>query len=144
MGQTFPARVVSVVDGDTIDVTSARTGTFRVRLEGIDTPERGEPFSRQATNFTRVLLFDKMVSVEGRDIDRYARLVARVRLVSANTDSSAALLTAGLACHYKAYSSDARLAGLEDAARRGGVGFWNSTATKPRCASRTRVTGPRP
>jgi endonuclease YncB( thermonuclease family) len=53
VGQTFPARVVSVVDGDTIDVTSARTGTLRVRLEGIDTPERGEPFSRHATNCLR-------------------------------------------------------------------------------------------
>jgi endonuclease YncB( thermonuclease family) len=42
-----------VVDGDTIDVTSARTGTLRVRLEGIDTPERGEPFSRHATNCLR-------------------------------------------------------------------------------------------
>ena len=51
--------------------------TLRVRLEGIDCPERGEPFSTQARNATRVMLFDEHVTLKATDVDRYGRLVAR-------------------------------------------------------------------
>ena len=134
VGTRFDARVVSIVDGDTLDaVPLGSRGTIRIRLHGIDTPERGEPFSSAATRAARVLLFDQRVSVEGRDVDRYGRLVARVSV--RGDDAGTALLLAGLACHYTAYSSDVALANAEADARRQSRGFWAPSAQKPRCAT---------
>jgi len=138
VGATFPARVVTVLDGDTIDVMRpGHKAPLRIRLEGIDTPERGEPFSQVALRRTRVLVFDQNVSVEGRDVDRYDRLVARVIVGSgaARTDASVALVSDGLACHYRQYSSDPALARAEADARAAGRGFWARDAQKPRCVT---------
>jgi micrococcal nuclease len=137
VGRTLHARVVSVVDGDTVDVVlNGERRPIRIRLEGIDTPERGEPFSDAAKRFTRTLMFDKAVSVDARDIDRYGRLVARVSV--GRTDSSRELVAAGLACHYTQYSSDPVLANAEATARTGGHGFWLPGAQKPHCAGGPR------
>jgi len=118
-GLTFNAHVVGIVDGDTLDVLKADTKrTVRIRLDGIDTPERGEPFTQQARNLTRVLAFDQDVIVVGKDVDRYGRLVARVRL--GRMDLSVEIVTAGLACHFLRYSSDPVLATAEADARSAG------------------------
>ena len=70
------AEVVFVIDGDTIDIA----GGERVRLLGIDTPERDECFYKEAREFVRD-------AVEGRDVrlesdvterDQYGRLLRHV------------------------------------------------------------------
>lgn len=138
VGTTFDARVVSITDGDTVDVRPAgQTRPLRIRLEGIDAPERGEPFSDRARTFARVLLFDQPVRVEGRDVDRYGRLVARIRV--GGKDASEELVGAGIACHYTVFASDPALARREADARAQGRGFWAAGAAKPQC-----VTGSRP
>ena len=47
----FTAKVIKVIDGDTIDVLTDDKETIRVRLNGIDAPERGQPFGKDATIF---------------------------------------------------------------------------------------------
>lgn len=135
VGREVSARVVSVIDGDTVDVIV--TGTdypIRIRLEGIDAPERGEAFSSRALVFMRVLLFDKHVRVEGKAIDRYGRLVARITIGA--EDASVQIADAGLACHYRAYSSDPKLDDAETRAREAARGFWAVDAERPHCVSR--------
>ena len=63
-------KVDRVVDGDTI-VLMDKT---RVRLHGIDTPERDQPYGEQATGALDALIETK-VFVEEKDTDRYGRLV---------------------------------------------------------------------
>ncbi len=134
VGARFDARVVAVIDGDTVDaIPAGEKRAIRVRLDGVDAPERGEAFSDKARVFVRVLLFDQSVRVEGRSVDRYGRLVARI--VAAGKDASVELASAGLACHYTRYSSDLVLASAQADARRAGRGFWSSNASKPRCAT---------
>ena len=54
VGVTFRARIVSVVDGDTVDaIPAGETRPIRIRLEGVDTPERGQPWSKEATPRSR-------------------------------------------------------------------------------------------
>ncbi len=107
IGKTFDARVVRVGDGDTFDVQLPRESRrLRVRLIGVDAPEQGEVFGRESTTFRRTLLVDHTVRIEGRDMDRYGRLVARVTIIG--NDASTMLIRAGLACH--AYARDATLA----------------------------------
>lgn len=135
VGTTIEGRVTRVSDGDTIDVRPAgETRPIRVRIFGIDTPERGEPFATVARNRTRVLAFDKTVRVRGESVDRYGRLVARVRV--GDVDLATDLLGRGLACHFTRYSDDRLYAEAQAAARVSGAGFWAPSASKPRCVTR--------
>lgn len=142
VGVAFDANIVSIVDGDTVDVLLAgQRRRLRIRLEGIDAPERGEPFSANATRSTRVLLFGRRARIEGRDVDRYGRLVARISVQG--NDASLELIKVGLACHYTQFSFDALLARAEAEARSAGRGFWAPGADKPRCATPPTSSAPR-
>ncbi len=138
VGTRTAATVTSVVDGDTVHVSLPDGATLTIRLDGIDTPERGEPYSTQATRATRVLLLTKRVQLRGTDVDRYGRLVARV--VTDGVDASLQLVRDGLACHFTRYSSDAALAAAQTDAQRSGAGFWAQGAPKPACAVGTLKT----
>lgn len=133
VGRTIDALVVRIADGDTLEVVpTGQRARVRVRLEGVDAPELGEVFSREAQAFLRRLLFDQHVRVVGRDLDRYDRLVARIEV--GGRDASRALLEAGLAC--QRFAVDAVLAAAEAQARSAGRGFWAAAATKPQCVAR--------
>lgn len=92
--------VTSVVDGDTVHVRVAGGKRERVRLIGIDTPERGTCYADQATAAARRLAQGKRVTLEG-DVtqarrDRYNRLLAYVRLPGGR-DLGAQLIRGGFA-----------------------------------------------
>lgn len=140
VGTTFSAVVTSIVDGDTVHVEAPNRRTLIVRLDGIDTPERGEPFSAQATRATRVMLFTNKVTLTGTDVDRYGRLVARVHV--GGVDVSEALVRQGLACHFTRYSSDPVLARAQLDAQRWAIGFWAPGAQRPSCANGVRASTP--
>jgi endonuclease YncB( thermonuclease family) len=138
LGQTVSGTVVSVADGDTVRLRLDSSGkTIRVRLEGIDAPEQGEPFSTQARNATRVLLFNRKVSLKASDVDKYDRLVARVFVDS--KDSSLQLVESGLACHFTRFANDPSLAKAQVTARTAGRGFWAAGAQKPACVKFTNA-----
>jgi endonuclease YncB( thermonuclease family) len=140
VGKTIEGVVSSVVDGDTFDmVLNDSKRTIRIRVFGIDAPERGEPFSSVAVRRARVLLLDQRVSVTGRDVDQYDRLVATV--ISGGQNIGTTMLSEGLACHFTKYSNDTSLAATEAAARRSGVGFWAPSASKPACTRQQGTVG---
>jgi micrococcal nuclease len=133
IGKTFDARVLRIGDGDTFDVQIPREkGRLRIRLQGVDAPEQDEVFGRESATFLRRLLINKTVRIDGRDMDRYGRLVARVTVDG--QDASTALIRAGMACH--AYFPDRALAREESLARAARAGFWARTNPRPRCVSR--------
>ena len=126
--ERFAGSVVGITDGDTISVM--REGrSVRVRLEGIDCPERGQDFGQRAKQFTSVMAFGKDAVVEVRDVDRYGRLVARVHV--GGEDVSLALVRSGLAWHYTKYSRDPKLAEAEMAAKSATLGLWSRPAPTP-------------
>jgi endonuclease YncB( thermonuclease family) len=140
VGRQFDAKVVRVADADTIEaVVAGESRPIRIRLEGVDAPEQSEVFSREAIARLRTLVFDRMVRVTGRELDRYGRLVARV--AANGTDASRELVRAGLACH--AYKYDAMLARDEADARAARAGFW-SAGKKPVCVTRTAFSARKP
>jgi endonuclease YncB( thermonuclease family) len=139
IGQTVSGTIVSVADGDTVRARLDATGrTLTVRLEGVDAPEQGEPFSTQARNATRVMLFNKKVQLKATDVDRYDRLVARI--VLDGRDSSLELIDAGLACHFTRFVNDPLLAKAQSSARTAGRGFWVANSAKPACVKFTDVS----
>ena len=60
-----------ISDGDTV-VTTEDT---RIRLWGIDTPEREQPYGADATEALTVMLHNQQLYLETKDIDRYGRTV---------------------------------------------------------------------
>ena len=143
VNRRFAARVTHVADGDTMDIVIAPSRRVRVRLHGVDAPEYGEAFGNRALMFMRVLVFGRDVTVTGKDVDVYERLVARVAVD--NADASESLITAGLGCTYRRYASDAALETALAGALRAKRGFWAAGAAQPACVARearARVQSP--
>ena len=120
-GRRLSGVISHVTDGDTLELTVGEL-TYKIRLDGIDAPEGGQAFSVQSRQQLRVLGFLQQATVEVRETDRYGRLVGRV--VVANRDLSEAMIGAGMAWHFRRYSSDPRLASLEKQARARRAGLW--------------------
>lgn len=115
-------RVVGVSDGDTITVLDAANQQHKVRLEGIDAPEKGQAYGAKATEALKGALGDGRVVVTVTDKDRYGRSIGRVQ--AGQVDVNAWMIEKGWAWHYKAYSKEAKLAELEAKARAAKAGLW--------------------
>jgi endonuclease YncB( thermonuclease family) len=138
--------VVGLSDGDTVTVLDASRTQHRVRLAGIDAPEKSQPFGNRARQHLADLVFRKQVVVEWSKYDRYGRVVGKV-LVKGR-DAGLAQVAAGLAWHYRAYLREQKsedqisYAAAEEAARRQRLGLWREPMPTPpwdfRRARRTR------
>ncbi len=126
--EVFQAECVGVTDGDTITVLRGKR-QVRVRLEGIDCPELHQGFGTRARQYTSSLVFGKKVTVSAKYLDRTGRTVSRV--IVNGKDTSAALVEAGLAWHYKHFSSDPLLSRAEEQARRFKKGLWSDPKPVP-------------
>jgi endonuclease YncB( thermonuclease family) len=76
--ETLTGRVVGIADGDTITVLDSTNDQRKVRLAGIDAPEKRQPFGNVAKQNLARLVARKAVSVEYVKFDRYRRLVGKV------------------------------------------------------------------
>ena len=76
----FTGKVVGVSDGDTISVMHNGKAE-RIRLSGIDCPEKGQAFGQRAKQFTSALVFGKEVTVAVQDSDKYGRTIGEVKLL---------------------------------------------------------------
>ncbi len=93
--EQFTGKVVGISDGDTISVL--REGkAAKVRVYGVDTPEKAQAFGTRAREFTAALVFQKDVTIVVHATDRYGRLVGEVLLPDGRSRSQE-LVTAGMA-----------------------------------------------
>ena len=121
-------RVTEVTDGDTIHVALA-SGPIIVRLHSIDTPERAQPWGRQATAaLERRLKKGTQVTLQPITQDKYDRLVAVVYLDDENVN--AWMVQQGHAWAYRQYLDDAQYCAWEQQARASGLGVWSLPPTK--------------
>ena len=85
---TLEGRVVGVSDGDTVTVLTAENRQFKIRLSGIDAPEKKQPFGAFAKETLSRQLFAHTVVVEWTKTDRYGRIVGKIEVdgVDANLE----------------------------------------------------------
>ena len=121
-------KVVKVVDGDTFDLMSDKK--IRIRMFGIDSPERGQSFSVKAKEFTAGLIAGKEITVTIINKDRYGRFVCDVYLDN-GTSVNAEIVKAGYAWHFTRYSNDDELARLQEEARASKRGLWQDSNPVP-------------
>lgn len=128
-------RVAGISDGDTLTLVDAQRVQHRVRLAGIDAPERGQPFANRAKETLSACAYQQHVSVVGSKIDRYGRVVGKVLV--AQTDCNLRQVTLGMAWHYKAYAGEqsaadrAEYSAAESKAREERRGLWKEPAPIP-------------
>jgi micrococcal nuclease len=115
-------KVVSVADGDTFTML-INNERIRIRLHGIDCPEKGQDFSNVAKEFLSNYVFGKTVSVNEMDVDRYGRTIGMVVVDSVNVNEK--LLEAGLAWHYTYYDKNPAWTKLEHEAKNKKLGLWS-------------------
>lgn len=122
-------KVTRVFDGDTIDVALA-SGPIRVRLQGVDAPEREQPGGVAARDWLDRKLHDRQVLLEPVTQDQYDRIVAIVHLGKRNINRE--LVQEGHAWAYRHYlrPEDRELCSLEDRARRARAGLWSEAPAR--------------
>lgn len=116
-------KVISVTDGDTIGIL-VDNSQVKIRLNGIDAPEAHQAFGTKAKQFVSDAVHGRTVEVATFGKDQYGRTLGDV-LFEDGTTLAQKLVAAGLAWHYKEYSSDQTLARLENEARAAKVGLWS-------------------
>nr|WP_295078417.1 thermonuclease family protein [uncultured Roseateles sp.] len=122
-------RVVGVADGDTITVLDQATQPHKIRLAGIDAPEKRQAFGQRAKQNLSDLVYGKNVSVVWRKKDRYGRIIGKVMV--GQVDACLAQISQGMAWHYKQYEKDQpaaerrSYAAAEQQARQREVGLWH-------------------
>ena len=128
-------RVVGVTDGDTITILDASNTQYKVRLAGIDAPEKKQPFGQVSKQSLSDLVYNKPVLVNWSKHDRYERIVGKVWVN--DLDANLEQVKRGLAWHYTKYKKEQlledRLSYLhaEEGARESKVGLWVEPSPVP-------------
>lgn len=138
----FSGRVVGVSDGDTIKVMHNGKAE-KIRLYGIDCPEKGQAFGSRAKQFTSEMVFEKEVTVKdyGLDNKKFKRTLGEIVLPDGRVVNGE-LLKAGLAWWYRKYVPNrADLAALEQEARQAKLGLWIDPNPEPPWCYRKRMKG---
>jgi endonuclease YncB( thermonuclease family) len=125
-------RVVGVSDGDSVTVLDAQKTQYKIRLAGIDAPERAQAYGQKAKESLSDLVFGKTVEVEWSKQDRYGRIVGMITL--AGVDINLEQIKRGMAWHYKQYQNEqspedrVAYAQSESQARDKKLGLWRDPA----------------
>lgn len=117
-------KVVGISDGDTITIIeNLDNGRFKIRLYGIDAPEKKQDFGQKAKQYLSSLIFNKEVKIKFTEIDRYGRIIGKVYLN--DIEINIEMLKAGMAWHYSRYDQTSAYITAEKQARKNGIGLWS-------------------
>ena len=134
-GEQITGKVVGVMDGDTIEVLDASKTTHRIRLEGIDAPEKAQPFGARSKQHLSDQVFGKQVEVQFKKTDKYGRTVGKVMV--AGNDANLEQVRSGFAWHYKEYQKEQSVADriayadAETSAQAKKAGLWVDSKPMP-------------
>lgn len=133
--ESLSGKVVGVSDGDTIIVLDANNTQYKIRLSGIDAPEKVQAFGQKSKEHLSNSLFGKQVEVTYTKTDKYGRTVGKVLVndINANLEQ----IKCGFAWHYKEYAAEQSVtdrvsyANAEYVARINGLGLWRDSKPMP-------------
>jgi endonuclease YncB( thermonuclease family) len=134
-GPNIEGQVVGVSDGDTITILDVQRQQYKIRLAGIDAPEKRQDFGNRSKQSLSDLVYRRQATVETNKTDRFGRWVAKVLV--GGEDVNLEQVRRGMAWHYKAYEREQApadrqaYAAAEDAARASGMGLWAMPSPTP-------------
>jgi endonuclease YncB( thermonuclease family) len=149
-------KVVVVTDGDTIKVLDANGKLHKIRLSGIDAPEKGQPFGKASREHLASLVAGKSVRVESSKTDRYGRVLGKIWVqppdcqdCGRTLDANHAQVLSGMAWWYQYYANQQPLEDREryksavTDARQRKLGLWSEPEPVPPWAWRRGERNPR-
>ena len=101
---TIQGKVVSVADGDTVTVLDAQKNKHKIRLQGIDAPERAQAYGNNSKQSLHELVHGQQVTVDYKKKDKHGRVVGKILLN--NTDVCLEQVKRGMAWHYKQHANE--------------------------------------
>ena len=119
--QEFTAKVIAVLDGDTVLVKRAK-GLVKIRLVGIDAPEKAQTFGESSKRSLSDMVMGKQVNIKSQAIDKYGRMVASINVNG--LDVNAEQLRRGMAWENSNFHSDKKLLALQEEAKQATRGLW--------------------
>lgn len=126
LADSYTAKCKYVFDGDSFTVIrSGETEETEVRLYGIDAPEKGQEYAKQAREKLIKLIRNKQIRVEVQDTDPYGRQVVKVYV--GKTYVNLEMVKSGLAWYYEHHAQDAKdLKKAQAKARKEKKGLWQA------------------
>ena len=131
----FNAQVVYIIDGDTVDVLDSNNQKFRIRLLGIEAPEKKQSFGYESTLYLKKRISGEFVTIISRPnnnkpytLDFYKRILGKINLNG--IDINLEMVKKGMAWHYKKYKKNQPIDErqsynkAESNAREKNIGLW--------------------
>jgi endonuclease YncB( thermonuclease family) len=119
--ETFTAKVIVVIDGDTVMVL--REGQkMKIRLANIDAPEKAQPFGKQSRDSLLEMVGKKQVQIDSQAVDQYGRLVGLISVAGLNVNEEQ--VRRGMAWEYSHFHRDETYRALQNEARQAKRGLW--------------------
>ncbi len=121
--------VVAIADVDTLTVLDEAKTQHKIRLAGIDAPEKKQAFGTKARENLAAMVFRQNVRVEVIDVDRYRREVGRIYLGDRFINME--MVRDGFAWRYVQYDRPEEFTTAENDARTHGRGLWHDAHPVP-------------
>src|SRR4029077_10715052 len=128
-------KVVHIADGDSLTVLDSDKVQYKIRLHGIDAPEKSQAFGTRAKEALAEKGHEKTVRVVWKERDRYGRIVGDVHLIdpsAGDRNINIEMVHDGWAWWYRAYAPKSKaLEEAEAEARTEKRGLWRDKNPEP-------------
>ncbi|HEY6094180.1 MAG TPA: thermonuclease family protein [Gallionellaceae bacterium] len=122
--EEFDAKVIAVMDGDTVLVLRGEQ-RIKVRLANIDAPEKAQPFGSESREALVKLVMQKQVHVRNQAMDNYGRMVAELSVGGRSVNEEQ--VRRGMAWEYSHFHRNRKYLALQSEAQRARRGLWGQS-----------------
>jgi endonuclease YncB( thermonuclease family) len=120
--KSITGKIVKVIDGDTVTLLTFDNKQEKVRLDGIDAPEKGQDFAEKSRQYLSSLVAGKTVRIQYKNKDRYGRILGTVFVGNMNVNEE--MIRKGLAWQYF-YNKDNHYRKLQEEAKAKKLNIWS-------------------
>ena len=118
-------KVIKITDGDTFVLLTDSKEQIKIRLHGIDAPEKKQDYGTVSKNYLSNLVFKKDITIEFKNRDRYGRSIGIAFVEGVNVNEK--MLAEGMAWHFKKYDTNSQWSALEIKAKKEKKGLWSQS-----------------
>ena len=121
--QILKGKAVKITDGDTFTLLVDGHEQVKIRIDGIDAPEKGQAFGNRAKEQLSGMIWGEELTVRVMKTDKYGRSIGKVSTPSV-VDVGLEMINAGYAWQYREYNKEKSYEDAEILARRNRNGLW--------------------
>ena len=122
--EEFEARVIAVMDGDTLMVLRG-SEKIKIRLVNIDAPEKSQAYGKESRDALLASVLKKQVRVSSQAVDNYGRMIAEIHVNGRSVNEE--MVASGMAWEYSHFHRNKHYLALQSAAQQAHLGLWSQT-----------------